>query len=184
MPTEQVMEPAGQRGRAERQSAEAHRATRRPSPRSRAPTAAARAARSRSSRCATSGSATTATPAVRNITPRHRAQPDHGADRAFGLRQEHADPLLQPHERPDPERARSTARSSTTARTSTARGVDPVEVRKLIGMVFQKPNPFPKSIYDNVAFGPRVIGMKGRHGRRSSSGRCGAPRCGTRSRTA
>ena len=40
-------------------------------------------------------------------------------------------------------------------------GVDPVEVRKLIGMVFQKPNPFPKSIYDNVAFGPRVIGMKG-----------------------
>ncbi len=40
-------------------------------------------------------------------------------------------------------------------------GVDPVEVRKLIGMVFQKPNPFPKSIYDNIAFGPRVIGMKG-----------------------
>src|SRR6266511_4393059 len=39
--------------------------------------------------------------------------------------------------------------------------VDPVEVRKLIGMVFQKPNPFPKSIYDNVAFGPRVLGMKG-----------------------
>jgi phosphate transport system ATP-binding protein len=39
--------------------------------------------------------------------------------------------------------------------------VDPVEVRKLIGMVFQKPNPFPKSIYDNIAFGPRVIGMKG-----------------------
>jgi phosphate transport system ATP-binding protein len=39
--------------------------------------------------------------------------------------------------------------------------IDPVEVRKLIGMVFQKPNPFPKSIYDNVAFGPRVIGMKG-----------------------
>jgi phosphate transport system ATP-binding protein len=37
-------------------------------------------------------------------------------------------------------------------------GVDPVEVRKLIGMVFQKPNPFPKSIYDNIAFGPRVLG--------------------------
>jgi phosphate transport system ATP-binding protein len=36
--------------------------------------------------------------------------------------------------------------------------VDPVQVRKLIGMVFQKPNPFPKSIYDNVAFGPRVLG--------------------------
>jgi phosphate transport system ATP-binding protein len=39
--------------------------------------------------------------------------------------------------------------------------VDPVQVRKLIGMVFQKPNPFPKSIYDNIAFGPRIIGMDG-----------------------
>jgi len=39
-------------------------------------------------------------------------------------------------------------------------GVDPVQVRKLIGMVFQKPNPFPKSIYDNVAFGPRILGRK------------------------
>ena len=39
--------------------------------------------------------------------------------------------------------------------------VDPVEVRKRIGMVFQKPNPFPKSIYENVAFGPRILGMKG-----------------------
>jgi phosphate transport system ATP-binding protein len=39
--------------------------------------------------------------------------------------------------------------------------VDPVEVRRRIGMVFQKPNPFPKSIYDNVAFGPRVGGFKG-----------------------
>jgi len=39
-------------------------------------------------------------------------------------------------------------------------GVDSVEVRKRIGMVFQKPNPFPKSIYDNVAFGPRVLGWK------------------------
>jgi phosphate transport system ATP-binding protein len=38
--------------------------------------------------------------------------------------------------------------------------VDSVEVRKQIGMVFQKPNPFPKSIYDNVAFGPRVLGWK------------------------
>jgi phosphate transport system ATP-binding protein len=42
-----------------------------------------------------------------------------------------------------------------------AKDVDPVEVRRRIGMVFQKPNPFPKSIYDNVAFGPRVNGVKG-----------------------
>ncbi|HKC43544.1 MAG TPA: phosphate ABC transporter ATP-binding protein PstB [Burkholderiales bacterium] len=39
-------------------------------------------------------------------------------------------------------------------------GVDPAEVRRRIGMVFQRPNPFPKSIYDNVAWGPRVLGMK------------------------
>ncbi len=39
--------------------------------------------------------------------------------------------------------------------------IDAVEVRKRIGMVFQKPNPFPKSIYENIAFGPRVLGMKG-----------------------
>ncbi len=39
--------------------------------------------------------------------------------------------------------------------------VDPVEVRRRIGMVFQKPNPFPKSVYENVAFGPKVAGFKG-----------------------
>ena len=39
--------------------------------------------------------------------------------------------------------------------------VDPVEVRRRIGMVFQKPNPFPKSIYDNVTFGPKVAGFRG-----------------------
>jgi phosphate transport system ATP-binding protein len=41
-----------------------------------------------------------------------------------------------------------------------ARNVDPIELRRRIGMVFQKPNPFPKSIYDNIAYGPRVTGMK------------------------
>jgi len=49
--------------------------------------------------------------------------------------------------------------------------VDPVEVRKLIGMVFQKPNPFPKSIYDNIAFGPRVPASRATW-TRSSSARC------------
>ncbi|HEY7525644.1 MAG TPA: phosphate ABC transporter ATP-binding protein PstB [Candidatus Limnocylindria bacterium] len=39
--------------------------------------------------------------------------------------------------------------------------IDPVEVRRRIGMVFQKPNPFPKSIYDNVAFGPRLNKFRG-----------------------
>lgn len=41
-----------------------------------------------------------------------------------------------------------------------AKNVDPIAVRTHIGMVFQKPNPFPKSIYDNIAYGPRVTGMK------------------------
>ncbi len=38
--------------------------------------------------------------------------------------------------------------------------VDPIEVRRRVGMVFQKPNPFPKSIYDNIAYGPKVNGWK------------------------
>ena len=42
-----------------------------------------------------------------------------------------------------------------------AKNVDQVEVRRRIGMVFQKPNPFPKSIYENIAFGPKVNGIKG-----------------------
>ena len=42
-----------------------------------------------------------------------------------------------------------------------ARNVDPVQMRRRIGMVFQKPNPFPKSIYDNVAYGPKVNGYRG-----------------------
>ena len=60
--------------------------------------------------------------------------------------------------------------------------IDPVEVRKRIGMVFQKPNPFPKSIYDNIAFGPSSPGSRATW-TTSSSRPCDGPRCGTRSRT-
>ncbi len=42
------------------------------------------------------------------------------------------------------------------------KNVDPVAVRRRVGMVFQKPNPFPKSIYENIAFGPRINGFKGK----------------------
>jgi phosphate transport system ATP-binding protein len=42
-----------------------------------------------------------------------------------------------------------------------ARGVDPVAVRRRVGMVFQKPNPFPKTVWENVAFGPKINGYKG-----------------------
>ena len=61
--------------------------------------------------------------------------------------------------------------------------VDKVEVRRRIGMVFQKPNPFPKSIYDNVAFGPRMLGMKKDLDERVERVLRQARRSGTRSRT-
>ena len=50
-------------------------------------------------------------------------------------------------------------------------------------MVFQKPNPFPKSIYDNIAYGPRVNGMKVDNMDELVEEACAARRCGTRSRT-
>ena len=55
-------------------------------------------------------------------------------------------------------------------------------LRSRVGMVFQKPNPFPKSIYDNVAYGPRIHGLARSKAdwTRSSRRRCAAPACGTR----
>lgn len=38
--------------------------------------------------------------------------------------------------------------------------MDAIELRRRVGMVFQQPNPFPKSIYDNIAYGPRIFGIK------------------------
>ncbi len=98
-----------------------------------------------------------------------------------GLRQEHPDPLLQPDERPDP---RGDGRGPCYYHGQDLYGseVDPVEVRKRIGMVFQKPNPFPKSIFDNIAFGPRVLGL--RTSRSGSRRPCARRPSGTRSRTA
>jgi ABC-type lipoprotein export system ATPase subunit len=60
---------------------------------------------------------------------------------------------------------------------------DVIDVRRRVGMVFQKSNPLPKSIYENVVYGLRIAGLKDRATRRAS-GRCAAPHCGTRSRTA
>jgi len=60
-----------------------------------------------------------------------------------------------------------------------SRGTDPVLLRRLVGMVFQQPNPFPKSIFDNVAYGPRINALC----RIASSAHCAARHCGTRSRT-
>ena len=99
--------------------------------------------------------------AIRDVTLDVYQQRRHGLHRPVRLRQEHADPLLQPHERPRAGRECRGRRPLPRQAISTRADVDPVEVRRRIGMVFQKPNPFPKSIYDNIAFGPRVLGMKG-----------------------
>ena len=99
-------------------------------------------------------------PAVRDVVARDLRERDHRAHRPVGLRQVDLPALPEPDERPRAERAASRASCSTTASTSTAPGVDPIEVRRRIGMVFQRPNPFPKSIYDNVAYGLRILGMK------------------------
>jgi phosphate transport system ATP-binding protein len=57
------------------------------------------------------------------------------------------------------EGARVTGSVQIEGKDAYAKGVDPVVLRTRVGMVFQKPNPFPKSIYDNVAYGPRIHGM-------------------------
>ncbi len=56
---------------------------------------------------------------------------------------------------------RSEGRILLDGQDLSAKSVDPVAVRRRVGMVFQKPNPFPKTVYDNVAFGPRINGYKG-----------------------
>jgi phosphate transport system ATP-binding protein len=69
-----------------------------------------------------------------------------------------------------PANIRSTARTSTTAQ-------DVVQLRARVGMVFQKPNPFPKSIYENVAYGPRIHGLAAN---RASSTRSSRTACAGR----
>src|SRR2546425_1425382 len=65
-----------------------------------------------------------------------------------------------------------------------SRGTDPVLLRRLVGMVFQQPNPFPKSIFDNVAYGPASTrSARSATCRIASSAHCAARHCGTRSRT-
>ena len=98
--------------------------------------------------------------AVKDVDLEIYQQRDHRDHRAVGLRQEHLHPLSQPHERRSCPGFGWTGGSSSTATDLYGAGVEPVEVRRRIGMVFQKPNPFPKTIYDNVAWGPRVLGLK------------------------
>ena len=86
--------------------------------------------------------------------PRQRGDRDH---RPLGLRQVDDGALHQPHARGDPRRARRGPGAARRRSTSTTRRVDVVAVRRAIGMVFQKPNPFPTmSVFDNVAAGLRL----------------------------
>ena len=93
--------------------------------------------------------------------------------------------LPQPDERHHPGHARRGRGAPRRRATSTAAGTDVVDLRRRVGMVFQKSNPFPKSIFDNVAYGLRINGHRprGPSCRSASRRRCGARRSGTRSRT-
>ncbi len=81
-----------------------------------------------------------------------------GDDRSVGLRQVHVPALPQPHERHDAG-ARVTGRIVLDGKDIHDKRQDVVQLRARVGMVFQKPNPFPKSIYENVAYGPRIHGL-------------------------
>jgi len=84
---------------------------------------------------------------------------DHRHHRTFGLWQVHLAALLQPHEHLTPG-CRVQGDISLDGENIYAPGVDVVDIRRRVGMVFQRPNPFPKSIYDNVAYGPRLYGIR------------------------
>ena len=92
--------------------------------------------------------------AVRHLDG-HRGEAGHGVHRSVGLRQVDAAAMPEPDERPDRQRADHRERSTRTGRTSTPTTTDVIEVRRRIGMVFQKSNPLPKSIYENVVYGLR-----------------------------
>ena len=90
---------------------------------------------------------------------RHSRKEHHGADRPVGLRQVHLSQDAEPHERSGAGREDHGHGRYWMARTSSTTSLDVNLLRKQVGMVFQKPNPFPMSIYDNIAYGPRTHGM-------------------------
>ena len=97
--------------------------------------------------------------ALKGTQPAYQAAHDHRADRAVGLRQVDVPALPEPDARSHPGRAGHGRGAASTGRTFSTREIDPVLVRRRIGMVFQKPNPFPtKSIFENVAAGLRIQG--------------------------
>ena len=110
-------------------------------------------------------------------------QPGDRGDRPVGLRQVDVHPQPQPDERLDP-RLQARGPGPLPRPRRVRHRANRVEVRRRIGMVFQKPNPFPKSIYDNVAWAAAEPRHEGSASTSASSARCARRRCGTRSRTA
>ncbi len=87
-----------------------------------------------------------------------------GADRPVRLRQVDVPALPQPHERHDRHRRGRRADHARRPGHLRPEASTSVQLRARVGMVFQKPNPFPKSIYENVAYGPRIHGLASRAG--------------------
>ena len=96
--------------------------------------------------------------ALFDITLAARAAQRHGAHRAVGLRQVHVPALDQPHERAAARAPVIEGAIRLDGEDIYQRRMDAVSLRQRVGMVFQRWNPFPKSIYDNVAYGPRING--------------------------
>ena len=86
-------------------------------------------------------------------------QRDHRVHRPLRLRQVHAAQDPQPHERPGGGLPRSPAKILLDGEDIYG-DIDVNQLRKRVGMVFQKPNPFPMSVYDNIAYGPRTHGIR------------------------
>jgi phosphate transport system ATP-binding protein len=106
---------------------------------------------------ATSTSSTATSTPSRTSTSTSRAL-SHGLHRPVGLRQVDLPALHQPDERHDPDLP-GDGRHPIDDLDIYDRNLDVVQLRARVGMVFQKPNPFPKSIYENVAYGPRIHGL-------------------------
>ena len=125
--------------------------------------------------------------AVEGVNMTVKSQVGHRVHRPVRLRQVDHAAVAEPHARGDPRRARRGQGRSSTASRSTTPSVDPVAVRRQIGMVFQRPNPFPTmSIYDNVLAGNRLNAKRMKKSEADDDRRAlaeAAPTSGTRSRT-
>ena len=97
----------------------------------------------------------------------HPREHGHGAHRPVGLRQVDVPAQPEPHERHD-RGCRVTGNITLDGGDIYDQTLDVVELRARVGMVFQKPNPFPKSIYENVSYGPRIHGLATQQGASST----------------